>query len=59
MTPHGALQQLRDLDKTSVEFHEQLSNLFREDAYRNALTNLQSEDLTWLIEYLGGVSPHF
>lgn len=55
MTPHDALQQLRDLDRTSPEFHEQLSNLYREDAYRNTLTDLESEDLTWLIEYLGGV----
>ena len=50
------LQQLRDLDKTSPQFHEQLTNFLRGDDYRNGVSNLEGEDLTWLVEYLDGVS---
>ena len=59
MIPHNpALRQLRDLDRTSPEFHEQLSNFFCGDAYRMVFPDLGREDLTWLAEYLDDVSLH-
>ena len=56
MAPHDPLQQLRELDSASPHFHEQLGGFLRGDAYRNALPNLPSESLAWLVEYLDGVS---
>ena len=56
MTPSDALQKLRDLDKASPRFHEQLINFLRGDEYQNALSKLENEDGLWLIEYLDGVS---
>ena len=50
------LQQLYDLDRTSPEFDEQLSDFLRGKEYRKVLPNLKSEDLTWLVEYLNSVS---
>lgn len=55
MTLHSPLQQLRDIDKTSPLFHEQLSNFFRRSVYQNVLPNLQNESLAWLVEYLDSV----
>ena len=50
------LQQLRDLDTASPQFHEQLTNCLRGSEFRSAVPGLQGEDLAWLIEYLDGVS---
>ena len=58
MTPHNPLQQLYDLDKSSPQFHEQLHDFLRGDVYRGALQNLQSENLTQLVEYLDTVGFH-
>jgi len=51
------LQRLRDLDKSSPQFHDQLSDALRRKEYRNCVSNLRSEDLVWLVEYLDRVSP--
>ena len=50
------LQQLRDLDKSSPQFQEQLRGLFRGEEYQGLVPNLQGEDLVWFVEYLDGVS---
>ena len=50
------LQQIRNLDTTSPQFHEQLSGYLREKEFQGAVGNLQGEDLTWFVEYLDGVS---
>ena len=55
MALHGSLQQLSDLDKTSPQFYEQLSNLLRGNRYQDVVPHLQSESLAWLVEYLDGV----
>ena len=55
MAPHTSLQQLCDLDKTSPQFHEQLSRFFRGSHYQNVFPSLQSEGLAWLVEYLDSV----
>lgn len=56
MIPSDPLQQLHGLDRTSPLFHEQLSDFFRESAYQKVLSNLQSENLARLVEYLDSVS---
>ncbi|KAF9644933.1 kinase-like protein [Thelephora ganbajun] len=55
MTPPNPLQQLRDLDRASRRFHEQLTNFLRGNEYRNVFPKLQSGDLAWLVEYLDSV----
>ena len=57
MTPSDTLRKLRDLDKASPRFHEQLVNFLRGDEYQNVLPKLRDEDGAWLIEYLDVVSP--
>ena len=53
--PHDALRQLRDLDNTLPQFHEQLSDFFHGSVYQNALPELQGGSLVWLVEYLDSV----
>ena len=50
------LQQLHDLDRTSLQFYDHLGGFLRGDEYRNAVSNLQGDDLAQFVEYLGGVS---
>ena len=50
------IQQLNDLDRASPQFHEQFANFLRGDDYRDSLAKLQSDALTWFVEYLDGVS---
>ena len=54
--PMTTLQQLYDLDRSSPQFHEQLSDLIHGQEYQNSVLNLKSNDLTWLVEYLDSVS---
>jgi len=56
MVLHNLQEELRKLDKTSPQFHEQLSDLLRAKVYRDAVQNLQVEDSTRLIEDLSSVS---
>lgn len=56
MNPPSPLLQLRDLDKTSPQFHKQLIDFLRGNEYKNVVPSLQNEDLAWLIEYLDSVS---
>lgn len=58
MIPLNALQQLYNLEGASPQFLKQLSNFIRKEEYRNAIPNLQGEDLTWLVECLDSVSLH-
>ena len=54
--PKNPLWKLRDLDKASPQFHEQLSDFFRGEVYRNIFPGLQNEDLALFVEYLDSVS---
>ena len=56
MSPPNVLKQLRDFDRTSLQFHKHLSNFLRSEGYRSAVPSLQGEDLAWLVEYLDSVS---
>lgn len=56
MIPINPLQEFRDLDRSSPQFHEQLSDWLQGNGYQGVLPNLQGEDLAWLVEYLDSVS---
>lgn len=56
MIPPGPLRELRDLDQTSPQFHERLSDLLRGNECQRVILGLQGEDLVWLVEYLDTVS---
>ena len=56
MTPSNLLQTLRDLDRTSPDFHNQLTDFLRGNEYRDVASSLQGEDLIWFVNYLDNVS---
>jgi len=51
------LQQLRRLDKLSPQFPDRLTGLLRKQEYKDYVTNLQDQDLSWLVECLNDVRP--
>ena len=55
MTPSNLLQKLRDLDRTSPGFHNQLADFLRGNEYQDAVPSLQGEDLVWFVNYLDKV----
>ena len=55
---HPVLQQLHDLDKSSSKFHIQLSSALHGDEFMRCVTNLQGDDLAWLVEFLDDVRHH-
>jgi hypothetical protein len=57
MASLAPLQQLRRLDKSSPQFPRQLASLLHGQGYRSCVTNLQDEDVLWLVEYLDNVRP--
>ena len=56
MTPSNLLRKLHDLDKTSPDFHSQLTDFLRGNEYQDAAASLEGEDLTWFVNYLDNVS---
>jgi len=56
ITTPNPLQILHDLDRSSPQFHNQLSNLLRREEFRNFVSNPSSEGLGQLAEYLDNVS---
>ena len=50
-----ALQQLRRLDKSSPDFHKQLSNVLSGEEYVRSVPSLQGSDLVSLVDYLDKV----
>ena len=58
MIPHDPFGQLRNLDKTSLLFPEQVSNFLHGDVYQSVFPGLESDNLVWFVEYLDGVSLH-
>ena len=49
------LQELRDLYRSSPQFHRRLDNLISGNEYQQTIASLQGEDLAWLVEYLDEV----
>ena len=56
MSPSNPLQSLRDLDRTSPHFHNQLIDLLRGNGYRDVIPTLKGGGLVWLVNYLDNVS---
>ena len=52
------LQQLDCLDRASPEFHDQFTNVLYGREYMQCVSNLQDDDLVWLVDYLGEVRYH-
>jgi len=52
------LQGLDRLDRSSPEFHNQLSNTLYGEEYQQCVPNLRDDDLVWLIVYLDKVRHH-
>ena len=48
----SVLQRLGSLDKSSPEFHDQLSNALCGKEYMRCVPDLQDGDIRWLIDYL-------
>jgi len=46
------LQRLQNLDRSSPEFHDQLSNVLYGEEYDRCVPNLQDNDTMWLVDYL-------
>ena len=55
LTQPPALQQLHRLNRSSPDFHHQLSNALRAQEYQQCVLNLQGDDLAWLVDYLNEV----
>ena len=55
MTPSNLLQKLRDLDRTSPGFRNQLTDFLHGNEYQDAAPSLQGEDLAWFVNYLDNV----
>ena len=53
-----ALQQLRHLDRSSPDFHDQLCVVFYGSEYSQCVLNLEGDDLVWLVDYLDKVRLH-
>ena len=49
------LQQLHNLNRSSPDFNDQLSNVLYGEEYQKCVPNLQGEDLVWLVDYLDEV----
>ena len=56
MFSYDPLQNLRDLDRTLPQFHNQLIDFLRGNEYRDVAPSLQGENLAWLVDYLDDVS---
>ena len=53
--PHSFLQQLHRLDRSSHEFHDQLSNILYGEEYKQSAPNLDTDCSAWLVDYLDNV----
>lgn len=52
----AVLQKLRQFDASSLDFQDKLCNTLSGDEYLRCASNLEGDDLGWLVEYLDGVS---
>jgi len=58
MSSREPLLQLRHLDKSSPKFNDELTGLLRGEEYRKDVSNLQGDDLVWLVDFLDTVRSH-
>jgi len=52
---HPALQRVRSLDRSSPDFHDQLSKVLGGEEYKRSVPELRRDDSVWLINYLDKV----
>ena len=58
-SPHSTtLRQLRHLDESSPNFHDQLTSVLSGEKYEQSVPNLQNNDLVFLVDYLDKVRRH-
>ena len=50
-----ALQQLHSLERSSPDFHDQLCSVLYGEEYMQCVSNLEDDDLAWLVDYLDKV----
>ena len=55
MSSPPILQQLRLLNRSSPDFHEQLGSVLYGQEHQQCVPNLQGDDLMWLVDYLDKV----
>ena len=55
MTSRSPLEKLRRLDKSSSEFHDQVSNILYGKEYMQWVPTIQGDDLVGLVDYLDTV----
>lgn len=53
------LQQFKQLDRSSPQFPDQLTNLLHKKEYKECILDLRDEDVVWLVNYLDEVCLHF
>ena len=56
--PTGLLQQLHQLNRSSPKFHDQLNIILYGEEFKQHATNLDANDLLWLVDYLDKVRHH-
>ena len=49
------LRQLDRLNRSSPDFHDQLSGIVYGEEYKQCVPNLQDDELVWLVDYLDRV----
>jgi hypothetical protein len=49
------LQRLDRLNRSSPDFHDQLSNILYEQEYQQCVSNIRGDGLAWLVDYLDKV----
>ena len=52
------LQGLDRLDRSSAEFHSQLSDTLYGEEYQQCVPNFRDDDLVWLVDFLDKVCHH-
>ena len=58
MASLNSLGQLRHLDRSSPDFHDQLVNILYGEEYKQLVPFLAGEDLVWVVEYLDEARCH-
>ena len=58
MSSLNPLGQLRRLDGSSLEFHDQLSHVLYGEEYKKWVSSIDGDDLVWLVDYLDKVCCH-
>ena len=55
---HPVLQRFYRLNGSSSDFYDQLNKIHCGQEYKQCVTDLQGDDLIWLVDYLDKVCHH-